>query len=91
MKKTSNIDRLIDDVESQMLLADPTTEEYQTLLMRLNSLSALKAKKPEKNLDVNTLVIVGGNLLGIIAILAYESRHIVTSKAMGFIIKPKLK
>jgi hypothetical protein len=36
------------------------------------------------------MAIIAGNLLGIVLILGYEKANIVTSKAIGFVIKGKL-
>ena len=38
----------------------------------------------------DTLLIVGGNLLGILLILNYEKLDIVSSKAVGFILKARV-
>jgi hypothetical protein len=34
-------------------------------------------------------MVVLGNLLGILIIVAYEEKHVITSKAMPLFIRPK--
>lgn len=41
-------------------------------------------------IDPNVLVSAGASLLGIIAILGFEKANVVTSKAVGFVVKPKI-
>ena len=38
----------------------------------------------------DTLLVVGGNLLGILLILNFEKADIVTSKALGFVLKGRV-
>jgi hypothetical protein len=40
-----------------------------------------------KRVSKDTLVLVAGNLLGIVVILGYEKAHVVTSRAMNFVMK----
>lgn len=88
-KRKKNLDVMIEDLEHAMIGADPDSEEYQTLLQRYDKLMHLKRDAKSK-VDPNTMLLVGGNLLGIIAILVYEKSGIVTTKALGFILKPKI-
>lgn len=39
--------------------------------------------------SMDTLAVIGANLAGIVAILAYERAHIITSKALGFVTKSR--
>jgi hypothetical protein len=65
------------------------TEEYAAAVRHLETLTNLKAQTSRKRLDINTLVPVVGSLLGILTIVAYEQKHVMGSKAIGFITKPK--
>lgn len=66
-------------------------EDYE---IAVNNLSELVKSKTEltksKRIDVNTLLVVGGNLLGILFILGYEKADIVTSKALGFVLRGRV-
>lgn len=76
-------------VEQKMLTLEPGTEEYNELLSTYVSISGADAKAI-RSIDPNTVLIVVGNLIGILALLAFEQSHVLTSKATGFIMKPKL-
>ena len=66
------------NLETHSLLHKQKLEERQTEHQEL-----LDAKR--KPVSTDTLVLAGANLLGIIAIVAYEQKHIWGSKAAGFI------
>jgi hypothetical protein len=42
--------------------------------------------KPDK-LSKDTLAIIGGNLAGILLVIGYERAHVVTTKALSFLMK----
>lgn len=88
VKKRKNLDSMIEDLEHEMIGGDPESEEYAVLLQRYERLVNLRQNAKGK-IDPNTAMLVGGNLLGILAILSYEKIGIVTSKALSLLIKPK--
>lgn len=50
-----------------------------------------KVQEENRNrVSLDTLMIVGGNLAGIVAILGFERFHVVTSKALSFVMKTRL-
>ena len=83
----------LDRLYGELKLHDPESEEYAKIMNRVKELSALNASehKPDekKKLDPNTILVVTANLLGIVAILAYEHVHPVASKAFSLLLKPK--
>ena len=93
--QTKNEPNMLDDaierVLTRMQYEEPDSEEYGTLLGRLDRLISIKnAQKSEKpRISADTLVTAGASLLGIILILGYERVNVVTSKALGFVIKSK--
>ena len=86
-------DRELDRLYGELKLHDPETDEYATIMRRIQELSNLNKSehKPDekKKLDPNTIIVVAANLLGIVAILAYEHVHPVASKAFSLLLKPK--
>jgi hypothetical protein len=38
----------------------------------------------------DTIAVVAGNLLGIILILGYEKADVITTKALGFVLKGRV-
>ena len=87
--RLSTLDRLIAEAEAEMLTIDAESEEYKALLGNLERLRKLKDDNRPKRLDRNTIALVAGNLLGILIIVAYEQKHVMTSKAFRETIKPK--
>lgn len=88
-EKVSIYDEPIAAVLSEMNTYGPDSPEYPTLLANLERLSSMKnSNKNIMRISPDTLAIVGGNLLGILIIVAYEQTHPMTSKSLNF-IKPK--
>lgn len=88
-KDTSDLDAAITVVMVRMALLDPNTEEYQTMLTNLERLYNLRAEARKTRINPDTLLVVAGNLLGILVVVSYEHSHVVASKALSFIMKPK--
>jgi hypothetical protein len=85
----TDLDRAITAVHARMYKLDLDDDEYPTLLSHLERLEKLKNEERSKQISRDTMVIVGGQLLGILVIVAYESRHVMTSKALDFVQKTK--
>lgn len=79
------IDTALDDLNTR----ETDSEEYAKIVEQITKLHQL-LPEPEKKVSKDTLFTVGGNLLGIFSILGFEKANVVTSKAIGMIIKPKL-
>jgi uncharacterized protein YfaT (DUF1175 family) len=79
-----SLNTTITELERDMQTHDGDSEEYATCLNRLERLYKLREKSARKGLDPNTLVLVAGNLLGILIIVGHEQAHVVTSKALSF-------
>jgi len=84
---TSIFDDLITRVLVEMITKSPDTEEYATNLKHLEKLNELKtAENPRRSkLDSNTILLVAGNLIGILIIVGYEHSNVLGSKAIGFV------
>jgi hypothetical protein len=89
--KPSVIDPVIDDLISTMAGEEATTEDYQRMVSSLRTLLEAKAAtEPEpQRINPNTLAIIAGNLAGIILILAFEKKNVITSKSLGLLMKPR--
>lgn len=84
-EETSPVDSLIDSVLSEMHTHDTDSEEYARRMTYLERLCELKENHRREPLSRDTLVAVGGNLLGILVIVAYEQKHVMTSKALALV------
>lgn len=81
------ISRLIEEMDTY----GPNTPEYTEAFEHLEKIYALKTTSSPKQIDPNTMLLVGGNLMGILIIVIYESRGALVSKATSFINKPAIK
>lgn len=71
-------------------MSDPdiTLEEWDTLNEKYRVYSEMV--KPNWKFTPDTLLVVGGNLLGILMILNFERLDIVRSKALSFVLKGRV-
>lgn len=83
------LDEQIDAVLQEMKQAGVLSEEYTKLMVHLETLTGMKAKERRQPVSGDTLALIAGNLLGILLIVAYEQKHVMTSKGFGQIIRPK--
>lgn len=88
-KNDSILDEPIASVLREMEMTGPDTDEFPALLSYLERLSRLKTEKRQSRVSPDTIAIVVGNLVGILIIVAYEQKHVMVSKGLGFILKPK--
>lgn len=89
-KKPSILDEPIEKVLTGMNTYDPSDPEYQVLMDHLERLTRLKEVENSRfRVTPDTMAIVAGNLMGILIIVAYEQRHVMVSKGLGFILKPR--
>lgn len=65
--------------------------EYKLIVEQIEKLHKLKdpVREPKKRISPDALLMVGGNLAGILLILQHERVHVVTSKALGFVLKAR--
>lgn len=69
---------------------EPQTEEYGVILERVEKLHDMsRATKAESQVSPETKATIAANLVGIAMILNYEHAHVVTSKALGFILRAR--
>lgn len=88
VKSESVLDEQIDKLLSHMNECDPSTEKYSGYLADVERLIRLKKEEKINRVSPDTLAIVLGNLIGILVIVAYEQKHVVTSRGIGFVMRP---
>ena len=93
-EKKINVDRLIEQLETEALGLDGHSPEYAKVVEQLDKLYKIRTyDKPDKftkDATLATSLAVAGNLAGILLILGFEKVDVITSKALGFIIKPRV-
>lgn len=81
------LDAAIARVSEEMVTYGPDAPEYSDLLSKFERLVRLKAEIRPKNVSPDALVNAGGSILSILVIVAYEQKHVMVSKALGFVQK----
>lgn len=87
--KDENLQKEIDRVLTLMSNANPISTEYADLTASLSKLYEFKESTSKNRLSKDTMAIVAGNLAGIMMIVGHEKLHVVTSKALGFVMKAR--
>lgn len=90
------LDKAIDSALSELNGFTCDAPEFAKIVEQLDKFYKMRAYEPEKvivdnrTVKLETLLPIIGNLVGIVAILGYEHAHVVTSKALGFVIKSRV-
>jgi len=92
MKKTprdkrTNLEKEIDSLITYLGGIKPEDPEYLIVSENIERLYKAKAHERQRNISPDTMALVAGNLLGIAMILSHEKLNIITTKALGFVIK----
>ena len=86
-KEKTKLEKEIDAVLSEMENMNVSDDDYEIAIEHLSRLYDIKLKDKKWNISNDTMLVVAGNLLGIMLILKHEDLNIITSKALGFVIK----
>lgn len=85
-----NVNELIKALQAQLLTVDTSSEQYPKLVEQLDKLYKIRGyEKPDK-FSKDTMLAVGGNIVGIVLILSYEQVSVISSKAFGLLVKPRV-
>lgn len=88
-ERSSMFDEPMTRVLSEMQTEELGTDEYSKMLKHLDELNKMRLEEKKHRVSPDTWVVVGGNLLGILTIVAYEQKHVVVTKALSFVLKTK--
>jgi hypothetical protein len=89
IKRSSDFDEAINRVLGELKEADLGSEEYMDRLSHLERLSRLRNEQQNHRVSPDTMAIIATNLLGILIIVGYEQGHVMASKSLGFVLRPK--
>lgn len=76
---------VLDEMQSIKVNSD----RYPVMMTYLERLTEIKKKARQDPVSRDTLALIAGNLMGILLIVAYEQKHVMTSKGFSQIIRPK--
>ena len=88
-KKGSRFDQQIDAILFELQQEKADSERYTSLLVQLDRLTTLKDRERINKVSADTAWMVAGNLIGILIIVAYEQKHIIGSRGMNFLLRPR--
>ncbi len=88
-RKTSELDEARQQVLDRMKEVDVNSDEWKELFQHVEKFTVLKAAEGRDKVSPDTLAIVAGNLAGIIVIVGYEHAHVIVSRALSFLLRPK--
>lgn len=85
-----DLDKEIRRVISDMSDTDSNTDEYKAMATNLRILMETREGQQSRRVSPDTVLIVAANLIGILAVLEFEDNHVITRKALSFVLKPRL-
>ena len=88
-QKSSDFDDAIDRVLEDLKTKDLGSEEYMDRLSHLERLNRLRNEERPNRVSPDTMAMIGANLIGILIIVGYEHGHVLGSKSLGFLLRPK--
>ena len=88
-KESEGFDDAIDRLLLTMNEEKVGSQEYKNAIVFMERVSEVRLKSEPNRISRDTYLIVGGNILGILIIAFAEQNHVVVSKALSFILKPK--
>jgi hypothetical protein len=81
----THLDDEIHAVAARMQIVGVESDEYPKLMTYLEKLHKLKAGDRRAPVKLDTIVTTGGTVLVAFLLIAYEQKHVITSKALPFL------
>jgi hypothetical protein len=89
-EETSIYDVAMNKVLEDMETFGPDDSEFELRLGHLERLAKLKdAEKQKSKVSPDTMALVLGNIATVLLIVAYEQKHVMTTRAKEFILRVK--
>lgn len=89
-KKSSELDEPIAKLLTKMNETDPGSKEYSVMVDQLERLNRARVEDTRPRVNPDTMAIVVGGILQILVIVVYENKHVMVSKGLGFVMKPRV-
>lgn len=83
------IEQDLEHILAMLPITQPDSQEYAKLLTSAERLYGMLDRPKSTPISRETLVTVGANLLGILLIIKHEDVNVITSKALGFVIRTR--
>lgn len=85
----SNLQNVIDHALIDITGHDPATDEFSRAVDQIAKLHKMKESENPSRVSPDTLVLAATNIAGIVLIIKHEHFNVITSKALGFVLKPR--
>jgi len=80
------VSRMIDELSK----LEAGSKEYEATAKNLEIICRARSCKASNSINIDTVIMAGTNILGILLILNYEDIHVITSKALSFVAKGRV-
>lgn len=77
--------RILDD----MIAFGPDSPEYPSLMTQLERITNVRKVEPRRRLNYDDLPMVVGNIVVAVIIVAYEHKHVITTRAKDFLLRSR--
>lgn len=84
-KLESELERIL----AVLSTTQPDSPEFAKTLISVKAIYEMMEVRKPSPISRETLVTVGANLLGILLIIKHEDVNVITSKALGFVIRTR--
>lgn len=88
-KERTHLEKEIDNLLIRMELCTDS-KEYTAMAENLERLFKAKSYETQSRISPDTIAIIAGNLLGILLIMNYEKASVITTRAIGFVLKGRV-
>lgn len=83
------LDNVIDELLDEMILVHGSDDDYSKMTDNLSKLVALKETNSKKRVSPDTAAVVGGNIVVALMIIAFEQKHVITSRVLNFMARAR--
>ena len=88
-KESEKFDDALDRILDTMNEYEVGSPEYAKAVVFLERVGEVRKESEPDKISRDTYIIVAGGILQVILIVFAEQNHVVVSKALSFILKPK--
>lgn len=84
--RRNKVERRIDEKIEEFIDQAMTKEEVAEVIGLVKDKNEMLASKP-RLIKPDTMALIAANLLGIVLIMNFEKANVITSKALGFVMR----
>ncbi len=88
-KPKSGLENAIDFALLDIVGRDPAGDDFARATDQIAKLHKMKEAETPSRVSPDTLVLAATNIAGIVMIIKHEHFNVITSKALGFVLKPR--